>query len=98
MAGGAGLGLLSAVRATHRGRGSSAARRSERPPELRLGERAFEIVLARAVEAGQTGTVWFTRHGSTPITEVPAHWPVAYREVVQRRIETIERRRDLALI
>ncbi len=44
-------------------------------PGLALGERAFEIALARAVEAGEEETAWFTRHGSTPITEIPAHWP-----------------------
>src|SRR5207302_1998194 len=37
-------------------------------PGLALGERAFEIVLARAVEAGEEETAWFIRHGSTPIT------------------------------
>ena len=58
-------------------------------PGLALGERAFEIVLARAVEAGEEETAWFVRHGSTPITEIPAHWPTAYRELVQRRIELI---------
>ena len=30
-----------------------------------------------------------TRHGSTPITEIPAHWPTAYRELVQRRLDLI---------
>ena len=44
-------------------------------PPLRLGERAFEIVLARRVAAGEEQTTWFERHGSTPITELPAHWP-----------------------
>jgi hypothetical protein len=58
-------------------------------PGLALGERAFEIVLARAVEAGEEQTAWFTRHGSTPITEIPKHWPSAYRELVQRRIDLI---------
>jgi hypothetical protein len=48
--------------------------------------------------AGEVETQWFTRHGSTPVTEIPSHWPQAYREVVQRRIEVIEHRRDLALI
>jgi hypothetical protein len=67
-------------------------------PEVGLGERAFEIVLARRVAAGETDTVWFERHGSTPVTEIPTHWPTAYRSVVQARIELIERRRDLALI
>ena len=42
---------------------------------LGLGERAFEIVLARRVAAGEADTEWFARHGSTPITELPAHWP-----------------------
>ena len=67
-------------------------------PELRLGERAFEIVLARRMAAGEVETQWFARHGSTPITEIPSHWPQAYQEIVQRRIEVIERRRDIALI
>jgi hypothetical protein len=67
-------------------------------PELRHGERAFEIVLAKAMADGEVESQWFARHGSTPITEVPAHWPAAYRDVVQRRIDTIERRRDLGLI
>jgi hypothetical protein len=58
-------------------------------PELALGERAFEIVLARRIVAGEEETAWFDRHGSTPITELPAHWPPAYRDLVQRRIELI---------
>ena len=43
-------------------------------------------------------TQWFARHGSTPITEIPADWPQEYRDVVAKRIETIERRRDIGLI
>ena len=42
----------------------------------------------RAVAAGEEETAWFTRHGSTPITEIPAHWPEAYRELVQRRLDS----------
>jgi hypothetical protein len=56
-------------------------------PGLALGERAFEIGLARTVEAGDEETAWFSRHGSTPITEIPEHWPAAYRELVQRRLD-----------
>ena len=70
----------------------------ESVPELKLGERAFEIVLARRVKAGEMETQWFARHGSTPITEIPAEWPQDYRDVVAKRIETIERRRDIGLI
>jgi len=46
-----------------------------REPPLQLGQRAFEIVLARKLAAGETQTTWFARHGSTPITELPAEWP-----------------------
>ncbi|QSY50680.1 MULTISPECIES: BREX-2 system adenine-specific DNA-methyltransferase PglX [Streptomyces] len=67
-------------------------------PELALGERAFEIVLARRVAAGEASGEWFKRHGSTPITEIPAHWPAAYREVVQKRIDAIESSRAIGMI
>src|SRR5690606_38017914 len=59
------------------------------PPGIALGERAFEIVLARRIAAGEVETTWFARHGSTPITGVPAHWPADYRALVERRIALI---------
>ncbi|CAM5355935.1 DNA methylase [Streptomyces pilosus] len=67
-------------------------------PELSLGERAFEIVLARRVVAGEASDEWFKRHGSTPITEIPTHWPAAYREVVQKRIDAIESSRAIGMV
>lgn len=67
-------------------------------PSVRLGERAFEIVLARKMAAGEIETQWFARHGSTPITEIPERWPAAYRALVQRRIEAIEKNPNVALI
>ncbi|MCX2185181.1 BREX-2 system adenine-specific DNA-methyltransferase PglX [Streptomyces sp. SKN60] len=67
-------------------------------PELALGERAFEIVLARSVAAGEASDEWFKRHGSTPITEIPARWPAAYREVVQKRIDAIESSRAIGMV
>ena len=67
-------------------------------PGVRLGERAFEIVLARRVAAGEAQTRWFERHGATPVTTIPERWPAAYRDLVQRRIDAIEQRPDLALI
>jgi len=66
--------------------------------QLRLGERAFEIVMARKIARGEVETTWFERHGSTPITELPAHWPAAYRQLVERRIALIENDRNIALI
>jgi len=67
-------------------------------PELYLGERAFEIVLARKMAAGEVDTEWFARHGSTPIREVPGHWPAEYRAVVEKRIGVIENNRSIELI
>jgi hypothetical protein len=67
-------------------------------PRLALGERAFEIVLARAVQAGEEETAWFTRHGSTPITEIPSHWPAAYQELVRRRIDLIAANPSIRLL
>ena len=68
------------------------------PVEVALGERAFEIVLARRIAAGREQTTWFERHGSTPVTEIPAHWPAAYRRVVERRIALIESDKSIGLI
>jgi hypothetical protein len=67
-------------------------------PELKLGERAFEIVLARRMRDNNFQTQWFARHGSTPIYEVPGDWPAKYQAVVRRRIEIIERNRNIGLI
>lgn len=67
-------------------------------PGVGLGERAFEIALARRVDAGEAESVWFDRHGSTPITEVPADWPEEYRRVVQARLDLIEANPHIRLI
>ncbi|MEU8403838.1 BREX-2 system adenine-specific DNA-methyltransferase PglX [Nonomuraea sp. NPDC048892] len=69
-----------------------------RIPELALGERTFEIVLARKVAMGEASDEWFRRHGSTMITEIPAHWPEPYKQVVQRRITAIESSRAIRMI
>jgi len=70
----------------------------EPEPPLRLGERAFEIVLARRMAAGEEESSCFDRHGSTPITEPPAHWPDPYRRLVERRIELIQTDLNIGLI
>src|SRR5437764_670052 len=51
-----------------------------------------------AVAVGEQQTSWFERHGSTPITEIPGHWPEWYRKTVERRIELIETDANIALI
>jgi hypothetical protein len=58
-------------------------------PNLVLGQRAFELALARAIRAGEEETAWFAKHGSTPITDIPEHWPTSYQSLVQRRLESI---------
>jgi hypothetical protein len=67
-------------------------------PNLKLGQRAFEIVMARRMERGELETQWFARHRSTPITEIPQGWPEEYRRVVERRIEIIQSNRNIGLI
>jgi hypothetical protein len=67
-------------------------------PPVRLGERAFEIVMACQMAAGDLTTTWFERHGSTPITDIPSHWPADYRDLVQRRIDTITSDKNIGLI
>ncbi|MEV0660062.1 BREX-2 system adenine-specific DNA-methyltransferase PglX [Actinomadura luteofluorescens] len=67
-------------------------------PELALGERAFEIVLARRVAKGEASDEWFKRHGSTPITAIPSHWPDSYKQIVQKRIDAIETSRAIGMI
>ncbi|MFD8270956.1 BREX-2 system adenine-specific DNA-methyltransferase PglX [Streptomyces flaveolus] len=63
-------------------------------PGVTLGQRAFEILLSKGAEE----VAWFERHGSTQTTEIPAHWPEEYRNVVQARINLIEANKDIRLI
>lgn len=67
-------------------------------PGLALGERAFEIVLARRVAANAASDEWFKHHNSVAITEIPAHWSAPYREVVQKRIDAIEGSRAVGTV
>lgn len=59
-------------------------------PQVKLGERAFEIVMARKMAAGELQTTWFERHGSMPIVELPAQWPADYKRCVERRMELVQ--------
>ncbi|WP_230991967.1 BREX-2 system adenine-specific DNA-methyltransferase PglX [Streptomyces endocoffeicus] len=67
-------------------------------PVLALGERAFEIALARRVKKGEASGEWFKRHNSTPITELPDHWSDTYKAIVQKRINVIETSRAIGMI
>ena len=67
-------------------------------PPIALGQRAFELVLARKMVAGEEESTWFSRHRSTPITQIPKEWPADYRALVQKRIDLIESDANIALI
>jgi hypothetical protein len=68
------------------------------PPSIALGQRAFEVVMARKMAAGELETAWFDRHRSTPSTELPGHWPDDYRCLVERRMALIESDQYINLI
>lgn len=70
-------------------------------PPLSLGQRAFEIRMARQMDAGELETTWFERHkdaGSQAITALPAAWPDDYRALVERRLAFIEVNKNINLI
>jgi hypothetical protein len=66
--------------------------------QLELGTRAFEILLARRMAAGEERSAWFTRHGTTPVTALPAAWPQEFRDLVDRRLKAIEHDPHLRLL
>ena len=70
----------------------------DEPPEIDLGERAFEIHLARRMVAGEVESRWFERHGSTPSTRIPSHWPESYRRLVERRLQAIADKKAIRLV
>ncbi|MBY6363250.1 BREX-2 system adenine-specific DNA-methyltransferase PglX [Rhodococcoides corynebacterioides] len=67
-------------------------------PPINLGERAFEIALARRISDGTEETQWFTRHRSTPVTEIPARLPADYRALLQRRLDAISSNPHIELL
>ncbi|MFJ4030035.1 BREX-2 system adenine-specific DNA-methyltransferase PglX [Paenarthrobacter sp. NPDC089989] len=67
-------------------------------PQIKFGERAFEIALGRRIASGEEDTAWFSRHGCLPISEIPTHWPAKYRELVQRRLNEIESNPQISLL
>ncbi len=66
-------------------------------PRVALGERAFEIALARRIKDGEE-TAWFQSHGSLAIAEIPEHFPADYRELLQRRLNIIESNPHIRLL
>jgi hypothetical protein len=79
-------------------RGEELLAPSEDVPEVALGERAFEIALARRISAGEARTDWFDRHGTAPVPDIPEHWPSTYRDVVERRLKAIQENAWLSVL
>lgn len=68
---------------------------------LSMGERTFEIFMARQMARGTFNTTWFERHkesGSRPITAPPEDWPAEYMELYHRRHLAIQENKNLNLI
>jgi hypothetical protein len=75
--------------------------RMDELPPLELGERTFEIFMARQMARGTLQTTWFERHarsGSRPITEPPQDWPKDYLDLYHRRHVAIQENANLGLI
>ena len=68
------------------------------PFPLAIGERAFEIFMARRIARGGTPTTWFERHGAKPISAPPEHWPQDYVDLYHRRHEIMQENRNIGLI
>lgn len=66
--------------------------------EVRPGERAFEIQLARSHVTGDVQASWFDRQSLAPVLEVPSHWPTAYQDVVRRRLQLISSDKAIGLL
>ncbi|GGL40844.1 BREX-2 system adenine-specific DNA-methyltransferase PglX [Nocardia jinanensis] len=67
-------------------------------PGISLGQRAFEIALARKRAAGDSESEWFIRHGSTPTSQMPDNWPADYRALVDKRLAAIEANPHIRLL
>ena len=55
---------------------------ADQAPGISVGQRAFEIALARRVAAGELQTMWFEKYRAEPTPELPTTWPAEYREAV----------------
>ncbi|MCP3013070.1 BREX-2 system adenine-specific DNA-methyltransferase PglX [Nocardiopsis dassonvillei] len=71
------------------------------PAGIALGQRAFEIALAREgnEDSGESGAGdWFERNAIERFTEPPDHWPTDYRHAVDERINALRRDPNLRVL
>jgi len=67
-------------------------------PAIQVGERAFEIKLARELANNGGSNAWFTRHDAIQTTEIPAEWPDTYKALIEKRLAVMESERFIKLI
>jgi hypothetical protein len=67
-------------------------------PPIKLGERAFEILMGRCMGRGILETTWFERHGSRPITAPPPNWSSEYTELYHQRHIEMQENKNIRLI
>jgi hypothetical protein len=67
-------------------------------PQIQLGERAFEIALARDVREGCASDEWLGPRAITSSVDIPTDWPEDYQSLVTRRIELIKSTPPIALL
>ncbi|WP_159803038.1 BREX-2 system adenine-specific DNA-methyltransferase PglX [Arthrobacter zhaoguopingii] len=65
---------------------------------ISLGQRAFEIMLARRIERAEEESAWFERHRSVATVDVPAEWPEDYRALVEKRLDLIQSDRRIRIL
>jgi type I restriction-modification system DNA methylase subunit len=67
-------------------------------PPVQVGERAFEIKLARELTNNGGSNAWFTRHRAIQTTEIPSDWPESYKTLIEKRLAVMESDRFIKLI
>lgn len=67
-------------------------------PRMKLGERAFEIQMARNLGHRDEIAVWLHRHGATLRTEWPQDWPKDFKDLAYRRHVEIQENKLVGLL
>ena len=69
-------------------------------PGIGSAERVFAVALARELHTEVSETTWFTHHNHrfTPTTDIPDHLPADYRQLLERRLDTIDSNPNIRLL
>jgi hypothetical protein len=67
-------------------------------PPVKVGERAFEIQLARELAETGGSNAWFTRHDAIQTTDIPNDWSDEYKTLIEKRLAVMQSERFIKLI